>query len=393
MISNWLLLSIDNKYISNILAPQIGQRFIMKNLKKILNLIALINDFKQIERDIPSSSGLRSENDAEHSYQLAMICWHVAMLEKSKLNIDKILKYAMVHDLVEVYAGDTPLYTSDDKQLNSKEEREKEAVFKFKNNFPHFFDLNTWINNYKKQEDLESQYVFAMDKLLPILCIYLDKGHAWKSHNITLDMIIKKNKNKVTNSPIVKKYFNFIVKVLNKNPEILNGSTKVFKGAISHNGERCDIHHFDANDFNDIPDELSIKAHAVCFHDGKLLLVNHMEWDIWSIPGGTREAGESIEETLHREIMEETNCKVTDYYPISYQKVISPDGKLQHYRLQYVCNVIPKGEFKKDPAGNVDKIAWISPNDFEKYIEDKEFKRSIIRRALMLSQNSETKKN
>ncbi|MDP2656650.1 MAG: NUDIX hydrolase [bacterium] len=148
----------------------------------------------------------------------------------------------------------------------------------------------------------------------------------------------------------------------------------------------------DVDHFNDIPDNLKLKAHAVCLYNGKILLVHHPEWGIWSIPGGTRERGESIEETLVREILEEANCKVIDCQPIAFQKVVNPSDETLYYRLQYFCNVIPVEDFKEDPAGNIDKIAWIQPRDFELYIENKEFKIIVIRRALELLKNMKIKK-
>lgn len=117
-------------------------------------------------------------------------------------------------------------------------------------------------------------------------------------------------------------------------------------------------------------------------YNGKMLLVNHPEWDIWSLPGGTRDEGESIEETLKREVKEETNCKVVACRPISVQKVVSPSSDKCYYGLQYLCEVIPLGDFEKDPAGNISKIIWIDPNRFEEYVENKEFKKAIIRRAI-----------
>ncbi len=167
----------------------------------------------------------------------------------------------------------------------------------------------------------------------------------------------------------------------------------IFKKAINSNGERCDVHHVEVDHFNDIPDNLKLKAHAVCLHKGKMLLVNHQKWNIWGIPGGTREPGESIEETLKREILEETNCKVVDSHPVSCQKVVNADGKIHHYGLQYFCNVVPLGDFKEDPAGNIDKIAWIKPADFEEYIENKEFRRLVIRRTLEFLKDHESRKN
>ncbi len=160
---------------------------------------------------------------------------------------------------------------------------------------------------------------------------------------------------------------------------------KIFKDALNYNNQRCDVHHFDVDDFNDVPDELIIKAHAVCIQDGKMLLVYGEKPDFWCIPGGTREDGESIEQTLLREIQEETNCEVVDYKPIAYQKIVSPDGKV-HYRLQYLCNVRSLGEFEVDPAGFVDKITWIDYHEFREYIEKKEFRIVILERAIEVLQ-------
>ncbi len=162
---------------------------------------------------------------------------------------------------------------------------------------------------------------------------------------------------------------------------------KLFKNAVSYGGHRCDVCHIDAENFEGVPDELILKAHAVCFNNGKMLLVNHSEWDIWGIPGGTRELGESLEQTLKREIEEETNCRIINCFPISYQKVISPDNKI-YYGAQYICNVEPIDEFKTDPAGNIKKILWINPCDYYKYIEKKEFKEIILQRALSVFNKS-----
>jgi ADP-ribose pyrophosphatase YjhB (NUDIX family) len=161
---------------------------------------------------------------------------------------------------------------------------------------------------------------------------------------------------------------------------------ETFKNAISHNGQRCDVLYAHADTFDGIPDDLILKAHAVCFWDNKMLLVNHPEWGIWSIPGGTRELGESIEKTMTREIQEETNCKVLNYRPISYQKIVTHDNDV-HYRLQYICNVEPLGEFKFDPAGNINKILWIDPNDYGKYIENKEIREAVLQRAISVYRN------
>jgi len=170
-----------------------------------------------------------------------------------------------------------------------------------------------------------------------------------------------------------------------------NGTKKIFRGVLTYKNQKCDVHHIDVHNFDDIPDDLKLKAHAVCMYEGKMLLVHHPEWGVWSLPGGTRDKGESIEETLKREVLEETNCIITNYHPISAQKIVSPDGDEYYYGLQYFCEVVPSGDFEKDSGGNISKIKWIDPHKFEEYIEDKEYRKAIIRRALDFLENDGNK--
>jgi ADP-ribose pyrophosphatase YjhB (NUDIX family) len=159
---------------------------------------------------------------------------------------------------------------------------------------------------------------------------------------------------------------------------------KKFKKAVKHDGERCDVVYVPTNSFKRIPDELVLKAHAVCLCKDRLLLVNHGEWNTWGLPGGTREFGETAEQTLAREILEEGNCEVLSYEPISYQKVTSPSGKF-HYRLQYLCNVRPLGDFVSDPAGSVRQITWIPMKQYAEYIEPREMRTIVLERAISIA--------
>lgn len=190
-----------------------------KNLKKILGFVELTQNFRGIERDILLSKEKRLENNTEHSYQLAVVCWYIIGIEEFDLDIDKVIRYALIHDLVEVYAGDTPLYSSTNDYLLSKERREKEAATLIGDQFPEFADLHASIQEYKEKLNAESKFVYAVDKLLPILAIYLDKGHAWKSHGISIDMIIDKNASKISIAPEVKNYFDAMISVIREKPE------------------------------------------------------------------------------------------------------------------------------------------------------------------------------
>lgn len=95
-------------------------------LPNIINFTKLLNKFCDIERVIHSNGGDRLENDVEHSYRLAMLAWYIISSNKLSLDLDLVIKYALVHDLVEVYAGDTYIYTRRhrvEKQQNKKGRR------------------------------------------------------------------------------------------------------------------------------------------------------------------------------------------------------------------------------------------------------------------------------
>jgi putative hydrolases of HD superfamily len=186
------------------------------NIDKLLQFTKAIHDFRAIERRVLTRDSERLENDVEHSYTLAMLAWYILEENDLKLDLKKVLQYALVHDLVEIYAGDTYIFTKDTKKLESKEEREKEAQNRLKQEFPELKEVHEYIERYEKKEDEESVFVYALDKLEPIMAIYLDKGRTWKRENIDLATIIAYKEPKISLSPLVKEYFDAIVEKLEK---------------------------------------------------------------------------------------------------------------------------------------------------------------------------------
>ncbi len=193
----------------------------MDNLQKLLSFIKLTQDFRNIERQVIFKKTNQRENDIEHSYQLAMAAWYLADSRKLDLNINLLLKYALVHDLVEIYAGDTPMHSKDEVYVQSKEQREKLAREKLKSEIVEFYEVHALIEAYEEKKDKESKFIYALDKLLPPLNIYLEGGHSWKVNNISLDMIIKSKSDKIALSPDVKVYFDELVEILEKNKDNL----------------------------------------------------------------------------------------------------------------------------------------------------------------------------
>ncbi len=174
------------------------------------------HSYQKIERTILVTGLKRNENDAEHSFQMALVCWFLISTKKLKLSLSKVIEYCLAHDLVEVFAGDTYFYTTDKKARDSKAIREEVARKKILKKFPNFKDLNRVILNYEKKVDEESKFVYAVDKILPVLNIYLDKGKSWKRDKVTYEMIRTKDEKVKVSSP-AEKIWKDLVKKLDRN--------------------------------------------------------------------------------------------------------------------------------------------------------------------------------
>jgi putative hydrolase of HD superfamily len=188
----------------------------MSNLQDILKFTEFTQEFRRIERAIRLLKENRDENDAEHSFQLALVGWYIISSHKFKLDVSKVIKYALVHDLVEVYAGDTPLHQATQEMHDNKHTREQEAYERIKKEFPAFPEMHVLIKEYEERTTEESKFVYALDKLLPDLIMYLDEGHAWKFRGVTLNMVVEKKVEKMKVYPELKKYFDELIEIMRK---------------------------------------------------------------------------------------------------------------------------------------------------------------------------------
>jgi putative hydrolase of HD superfamily len=198
-----------------------------QKVEDILAFTDFINEFRKVERLIKMVGDDRHENDAEHSYQLGILAWYIINDLKLDLNIEKVFKFCLAHDLVEIYASDTPFWGT--KELETKEVREKEALEKikeqFKDKFPEMIE-NIEFYEENKTTDSEASFVYALDKLLPMLNIYLDNGRSWKEKYPKLDAetAIKAKTEKISYSKEISAIFEEFAKKLRERGDELFGS-------------------------------------------------------------------------------------------------------------------------------------------------------------------------
>lgn len=193
-------------------------------LNNLLDFVKFTHEFREVIRVARSPGNERYENDTEHSYQLAMIAWYI--IETNKLDYDRelILMYALAHDLVEVYAGDTYTFDKNTSYIDTKKKREKEALKKIKSRFPKFKSLVKIIEKYEHRKDDESKFVYAIDKLIPPIQIYMEKGKLWHEKGVTFDQLLKNKGDKIAISPEINCYWKELQDILKKN------QSKLFPG-------------------------------------------------------------------------------------------------------------------------------------------------------------------
>ena len=183
------------------------------SLDSIIKFTKLLNDFRQTRRALLVVGEDRCENDVEHSYMLAMSAWHLIELHKLNLDLSLSIKYALVHDLPEVYTGDVSAFASKE-EIDQNCKKEPGAIDKLQKEFPETEELHSLIAAYVSKRDEESKFIYALDKVLPMLNNYTDKGRSWKKDHITFDMMVNYKKDKVSLSKEVELVFKDLIKVL-----------------------------------------------------------------------------------------------------------------------------------------------------------------------------------
>jgi putative hydrolases of HD superfamily len=192
------------------------------NLKTLIPFVQLTLKFQQTKRSIYAVDENRLENDAEHSYQIGIVAWYLNNMHKLELNTELLIKYALVHDLVEVYAGDTPNFGEGAEEMKkTKHERETQAMLRLREEFSSFEEMNTLIDRYEKLEDKESRFVYILDKFLGPLNVYLDKGRSWHKNKVTLKKLIENKEGRIMKDPVIFEYFKELSAILREEEQTL----------------------------------------------------------------------------------------------------------------------------------------------------------------------------
>ncbi|REG91664.1 HD domain-containing protein [Flavobacterium aquicola] len=164
------------------------------NLLQQINFIKEIDKVKYIQRKTKLFNSDRNENDAEHSWHLAMMT--IVLAEHSDVPVDilKVLKMVLIHDIVEIDAGDTFIYDTAKSHSNTDEERiAANRIFGLlpKEQADEFISI--W-EEFESGQTNEAKFAKTMDRLEPLLQNVSNNGGTWKEFDVPYDKVYDKKK-------------------------------------------------------------------------------------------------------------------------------------------------------------------------------------------------------
>ncbi len=164
----------------------------LPRLMQQMQFVVEIDKLKQILRQTRITDNSRQENSAEHSWHIALMA--MLLLEYAIVPVDllQVIKMLLLHDLVEIDAGDTFCY--DDRGNQSRVERERAAAERLFGLLPpdqaeEFYAL--W-QEFEAQQTANAQFAAALDRLQPLLNNYQTQGYSWQRHGITRDRVLQR---------------------------------------------------------------------------------------------------------------------------------------------------------------------------------------------------------
>lgn len=172
-----------------------------------MRFIIEADKLKEIFRQTLLTQSRRAENSAEHSWHFALMI--IVLAEHSNhqpLDVLRVLKMVLIHDLVEIDAGDTFAY--DTKNMADQHEREAKAATRIFGLLPpdQTTEFRALWDEFEEQKSPEAKFAAACDRFHPMLLNCLTEGYAWTKHGVTQDRVLARNAHVVEGSRTIWEY-------------------------------------------------------------------------------------------------------------------------------------------------------------------------------------------
>lgn len=150
----------------------------------LLRLQSHINMLTALKRNHYMPKSDTKEDDTSHSYSVAVLAWQLNEIAGTRLQPDKLLKYALIHDFVEVYAGDVNTFAPAEARAQ-KEIDERAALERLRTEYADAPDFIDALETYQDQRDEEAQFVWGCDKMQALVQGKLDAWRCYYDLDIT----------------------------------------------------------------------------------------------------------------------------------------------------------------------------------------------------------------
>ena len=156
-----------------------------ERLKKQLDFCLEIDKEKNIFRQTSLSGHGRKENDAEHAWHMSIMAYLLKEYANEEVDIARVMIMCLIHDIVEIDAGDT--YAYDEESLQTQKEREDAAKQRIYSLLPEEQrdEMIALFDEFEAYETSEAKFAHAMDNLQPLLLNHSNEGGDWKEHDVT----------------------------------------------------------------------------------------------------------------------------------------------------------------------------------------------------------------
>ena len=175
-------------------------------LKQQMDFIVEVDKAKNIFRQTYLSDGSRKENDAEHSWHLALMAFLLAEHATKEVDVLQVMKMVLIHDLVEIDAGDT--YAYDASGNETKRARELAAADRIFNLLPadQAAQLRALWDEFEAGESAEAKFAHTLDHSQPMLLNDASGGRSWREHGVEAAQILARNKHTAEGSEAIWSY-------------------------------------------------------------------------------------------------------------------------------------------------------------------------------------------
>lgn len=188
----------------------------MTRLKKQIEFILEIDKLKSVFRQTYLADGSRKENDTEHSWHMAIMCVLLKEYANEDIDITKTMIMLLIHDIVEIDAGDT--YAYDSQANNDKEQRELDAaerIFKLLPEDQGIYFRQLW-DEFEEGITEEAKFAASLDRIQPLLLNDASGGISWLEHGVSKSQVLKRN---VVTPKGSEELWNYAKKLIDKNVE------------------------------------------------------------------------------------------------------------------------------------------------------------------------------